>query len=737
MSSDSPARPRRSILDDRDGQGLRNDLQTVVDGLSDLSYRVTTTASAWINPSSSIVKDITPHLKRPSFQKRLLSSTSPHELLRNNLSPSEISYRQITYLSEDLLRDIPEPAAGAPGGSDYTLFQGFEASIPQNAQGQLIKGRAGSGSGHHRAHSVSQGRRKGVQPPTSHRLERERDACLSSLEVLKIRKALASTEIKEVDTKLTQLKAMRQDLMTKLEVLEAEEAETTSELQTVETRLQHAQAEEAESVNGGTRQGSRPASTRPDDDRNTNYDDEAHDADPSFLSESTYGSMSRTNGLRHTSSQQHHRKRKAARRKSAPLLQQHYEPGSLMKTFAAHTESITALDFDYPFGTLVTASLDDTTRVWNLATGRCTGLLEGHVASVQCLQLEDSIVVTGSTDAKLKVWDLAVSDSHLSQPSSAVSSLIGRRHRASFDRGGDTDSDAATTGTVTPSVQMRDLGAPPVDCCLHTLDAHVGEVTALHFSGAVLVSGSSDKTIRHWDLASGRLVQTMDILSHATQPLPSHSRNVSSISAPGPAASSLHHAEDPFARSFSDSVPQLRPAAWRRQPSYLGTGLDATLGTAGYVGALQCFEQGLAAGTADGMVRFWDLRSGQVARELFGHTGPVTALQFDSLHLVSGSLDRSVRIWDLRTGAIADAFAYERPITSLQFDARKIVAAAGERFVRVYDRIESRHWGCGEDEEHDDVNAVAVSNSPVLAVRQRDSVCIGGRADGNIAMWSV
>ena len=56
------------------------------------------------------------------------------------------------------------------------------------------------------------------------------------------------------------------------------------------------------------------------------------------------------------------------------------------------------------------------------------------------------------------------------------------------------------------------------------------------------------------------------------------------------------------------------------------------------------FDAALACGTADGMVRLWDLRSGQMHRSLVGHTGPVTALQFDDVHLVTTSLDRSVRV---------------------------------------------------------------------------------------------
>jgi mitochondrial division protein 1 len=65
---------------------------------------------------------------------------------------------------------------------------------------------------------------------------------------------------------------------------------------------------------------------------------------------------------------------------------------------------------------------------------------------------------------------------------------------------------------------------------------------------------------------------------------------------------------------------------------------------ADFVGSLQVFESALACGTADGMVRLWDLRSGQVHRSLVGHTGAVTCLQFDDVHLITGSVDRSIRV---------------------------------------------------------------------------------------------
>jgi division protein 1 len=111
--------------------------------------------------------------------------------------------------------------------------------------------------------------------------------------------------------------------------------------------------------------------------------------------------------------------------------------------------------------------------------------------------------------------------------------------------------------------------------------------------------------LRQWDLVKGRCVQTLDVLWAAAQASTSISSGTSS---------------------------QWRPTG--RVP-------DAS---ADFVGALQCFDAALACGTADGIIRLWDLRSGQVHRNLVGHTGPITCLQFDDVHLVTGSLDRSIRV---------------------------------------------------------------------------------------------
>lgn len=306
--------------------------------------------------------------------------------------------------------------------------------------------------------------------------------------------------------------------------------------------------------------------------------------DASFMSESIYEKLPSVN-----TTPTRPKRHKTIRRKSMPILHEHFEPGSLIRELHAHNDMITALDFDVPFGTMVTSALDDTIRVWDMNAGRCMGFLEGHTASVRTLQVEDNIVATGSMDATIRLWDL--SKTRYDPQDNRI------------NKEGDEDDDPLAFGNPEDGEPEPPPGSM-ADCPLFILEAHVDEVTALHFKGDTLISGSADKTLRQWDLEKGRCVQTLDVMWAAAQ-----------------ASATMGSNE----------------GAWRQTGRAPDTSAD-------FVGALQVFDAALACGTADGMVRLWDLRSGQVHRSLVGHTGPVTCLQFDDVHLVTGSLDRSIRV---------------------------------------------------------------------------------------------
>lgn len=512
-------------------------------------------------------------LQRPGIQQRVFSyaQASPTELVRSKFT-SEIQHRALTFIPDELLRSIPEH------DNVYSLFQGFKATLPE------IDEEDDHRKTQRRHHTRG---RKLIQdapdeddgPPSLVNVKKERDKLNHRLEMMSVRKNMCSSEIREIDNKISNLNSMRRIVLDRLSGLEEDELQAEHEILDLDNHLEDLQ-EELDDAATLANVVTPPVEIEVDTD---NPLSETQMAADTFMSASIYEKIPSPKAKRH----------KLPRRISMPIRHEHFEPGTSIQGIPAHNDMITALDFDAPFGTMVTAALDDTVRVWDLNHGRCLGLLEGHRASVRCLQVEDNIVATGSIDASIRLWDL--SKAEYPATDDYVNNLLEEEDGEEYEGIPRENSDEQAPAPSSSSME---------DCQMFSLEAHVDEVTALHFRGDTLVSGSADKTLRQWDLVKGRCVQTLDVLWAAAQ------------------ASATLNAND---------------GPWRTT----GRLPDAS---ADFVGAIQCFDAALACGTADGMVRLWDLRSGQVHRSLVGHTGPVTCLQFDDVHLVTGSLDRSIRV---------------------------------------------------------------------------------------------
>lgn len=514
------------------------------------------------------MSELQKELRRPGIQQRVFSyaKASPTELVRSKLSTTEIQHRALTYIPDELLTNIPEDE------NVYSLFQGFQATLPEGESEHRKKYRRHGSRGQK---LLEEGDDAKHATPLE-QLKKERHGLNHRLEMMYIRKNMCSAEIREIDNKISNLNTMRKIVLDRLGDLEQDEVRMEQDLLQVDNKLEDLLEELDDAATLGHT--ATPPTETETETEVTRAD--TQDMSASFMSASIYEKLPSPKAKR----------QKATRRKSMPIRHEHFEPGSSIKEFQAHNDMITALDFDVPFGTMVTSALDDTVRVWDLNLGRCIGLLEGHQASVRCLQVEDNVVATGSMDASIRLWDLSRAE-YLP-------------HEGSLDRTIEEEDDDGIGFDGVDKVPPAPHPSSMQDCPMFSLDAHVAEVTALHFRGDTLVSGSADKTLRQWDLVKGRCVQTLDVLWAAAQ------------------ASATMNSND---------------GQWRNT----GRLPDAS---ADFVGALQCFDAALACGTADGMVRLWDLRSGQVHRSLVGHTGPVTCLQFDDVHLVTGSLDRSIRV---------------------------------------------------------------------------------------------
>ena len=122
--------------------------------------------------------------------------------------------------------------------------------------------------------------------------------------------------------------------------------------------------------------------------------------------------------------------------------------------------------------------------------------------------------------------------------------------------------------------------------------------------------------------------------------------------------------------------------------------LQALSGHTGIVFAVAWSELGdlLVSGGSDGMLRWWDVQSGECVKMRQGHPGGVQSLRVspDGRRLSSCGDDGAITLWDLESGEYVRTLRRDRPYERLDITGIRGLTQAQKAQLRTLGAVENR-----------------------------------------------
>jgi WD40 repeat protein/transcriptional regulator with XRE-family HTH domain len=141
----------------------------------------------------------------------------------------------------------------------------------------------------------------------------------------------------------------------------------------------------------------------------------------------------------------------------------------------------------------------------------------------------------------------------------------------------------------------------------------------------------------------------------------------------------------------------------------------------------------LAAGTANGEIRLWNIASGTTLPTCQGHTGWVWSIAFspDRSTIASGSEDQTIRLWDVSTGQCLKTLqGHTSRVYSVAYNSNgnMLVSGGGDQALRLWDASTGR---CLKTLQGHANRVRSVAFSP------DGSTIVSGSEDQTLRLWDV
>ncbi|KAL3464395.1 WD40-repeat-containing domain protein [Aspergillus heterothallicus] len=284
--------------------------------------------------------------------------------------------------------------------------------------------------------------------------------------------------------------------------------------------------------------------------------------------------------------------------------------------------------------------------------------LQGHTDSVYCVQFDEDKIITGSRDRTIRVWD-----AHYPWP---CRKIIGPPPGDVFNSDPVHDPEQQSTGkspflTIRPpptrSAEIVDLSAQP-------FDYHSASILCLQFDDEIMVTGSSDYSCIVWDIKNDyRPIHRLE----------GHSAGVLDVC---------------FDERYIVSCSKDHAIClWDRRTGAL---VKKLLGHRGPVNAVQLRGDLLVSASGDGVAKLWNIASGLCVKEFASKDRGLACVEFshDARTVLTGGNDQMIYRFDANTGELVKEIeGHSGLVRSLHLDTgnRRIVSGSYDMSVKVFD----------------------------------------------------
>lgn len=376
------------------------------------------------------------------------------------------------------------------------------------------------------------------------------------------------------------------------------------------------------------------------------------------------------------------------------------ETGMLINDFKIHREGIISASISKDGRRVLTGAYDSTARVLNIVTGKIELTIGGSKVPLSFAEYspDEREIITTYIDGTIKIWN------------SKTGELLKTMKGATDVNRMEFSPDGKALAVSYDARYFADVWDVDKGSLLFELKGHNDRIQDIHWSpdGKTIITASWDRTVKIWNASDGKLQMTLK--GHrgfvvSARYLPTQDRVVTTSMDSTARVWDCQTGKPLFSIPLADKdVNEVNIV--QRLGAILVTSDEGRARVFDYNSGALLFQlkghssdintvrfspdgRQLVTSSNDGTAKVWDMTNGKLLLDLTGHTQFMTGADFspDNKSVITTSLDGTAKIWDPEKGSLSFTLkGHTGTVCFSEFshDGRKVLTCSNDSTIRIW-----------------------------------------------------